>query len=73
MNRRAVSSFDCEVLRCAFVRSVIEDGIPEDRWAAHAALLIRELTGKKDVDQRLLDWVLQSSSVPQFHAKWLKA
>ncbi|TJW67816.1 MAG: hypothetical protein E5V29_16010 [Mesorhizobium sp.] len=73
MNRRGVSSSDCEVLRCAFVKSVIEDGIPEDKWVAHAAFLIRRLTGKNDVDPRVLDWVLRSSSVPQPRAKWLEA
>ena len=35
----SVSSFDCDIIRSAFVKSVIEKNIPEDQWRAEAALL----------------------------------
>jgi hypothetical protein len=34
----SVSASDCEILRRAFIESVIEEGIPENLWRAHAAL-----------------------------------
>ncbi|WP_281034954.1 hypothetical protein [Mesorhizobium waimense] len=32
----SVSAIDCDILRSAFRKSVIEDEIPEDRWRDHA-------------------------------------
>jgi len=43
MDKRAVSvsSFECEVLRSTFKKSVIEEKIPKQRWREHALLLFR--------------------------------
>ena len=61
MDTRAVlvSAFDCDVLRSAFKKSVIEENIPEDRWREHAVLLIRDFTGSDDVDPECLEWIVR--------------
>ena len=59
MDRVRVSSYECEVLRSAFKKSVIEEKIPEERWREHAALLIRTYKGRDDVDPELLDWIVR--------------
>jgi hypothetical protein len=55
----SVSAFDCDVMRSAFIKSVIEENIPEDQRREHAALLIREYTGSDDVDPDLLEWIVR--------------
>ena len=52
---RGISAFDCDVLRSAFKKSVIEGG----RWQSHAIILVRELTGYEHVDSALLAWILR--------------
>lgn len=61
-----VSSFDCDILRGAFIKSVIEKSLPEDKWRAEAALLIRDYTDSDvdDIDPKLLEWIVRSSSAP---------
>ncbi|MER9402704.1 hypothetical protein NKI36_01435 [Mesorhizobium caraganae] len=61
-----VSAFDCDILRGAFVKSVIEKSLPEDKWRAEAALLIRDYTDSDvdDIDPKLLEWIVRSSSAP---------
>jgi len=61
MDKRAVSvsSFECEVLRSAFKKSVIEEKIPKQRWREHALLLFRTYKGSEDVDPELLDWIVR--------------
>lgn len=54
-----VSAFDCDILRSAFIKSVIEDNVPEDRWRALAVDFIRDLTGSDDVDPDLLEWIVR--------------
>ena len=54
-----VSAFDCETLRSAFIKSVIEQNIPEDQWREHAALLIADFTGSDDIDPDLLEWIVR--------------
>jgi hypothetical protein len=54
-----ISSFDCDILRTAFVRSVIEDNVPEHKWRELAADFIRDLTGSEDVDPDLLEWIVR--------------
>jgi hypothetical protein len=56
--RDSVSAFDCDILRSAFRKSVIEGKIPEDKWRAIAALLIRDFTDSDDVDSDLLEWIV---------------
>jgi hypothetical protein len=55
----SVSSFDCDVLRSAFITAVINENIPEDKWRALAASLIGDFTGSEDVDPELLDWIVR--------------
>lgn len=55
----SVSALDCDIIRSAFKKSVIEESIPEQRWREHAALLIRTFKGSDDVDPELLDWILR--------------
>ncbi|MER8923590.1 hypothetical protein [Mesorhizobium sp. M0802] len=42
-----VSAFDCAILRAAFIKSVMEDNVPEKRWRALAASLVRDLTDRR--------------------------
>jgi hypothetical protein len=55
----SVSAFDCDVLRSAFIRSVIEQRIPEDQWRSVAALLISDFTGSDDINSDLLEWIVR--------------
>jgi hypothetical protein len=63
MAQRSVSASDCNVLRGAFVKSVIEKNIPEDRWRDEAALLIRNFTDGDDVDSNLLEWIIRTGTI----------
>lgn len=54
-----ISAFDCDVIRNAFRAWVLEDNIPEDRWRASAAQMIRDFTGLPDVSPELLDWIVR--------------
>ncbi|TIM45052.1 MAG: hypothetical protein E5Y55_14475 [Mesorhizobium sp.] len=54
-----VSVFDCDILRSAFIKAVIEENIPEDKWRSVAALLISDFTGSDDVDPDLLEWIVR--------------
>ena len=55
----SVSSFDCDIIRSVFIKSVIEANIPEDQWRAHAALLIADFTGSDDIEPELLEWIVR--------------
>jgi len=55
----SVSSFDCDVLRSAFIKSVIEDNIPQERWRTQARLLISDYTGRDDIEPELLEWIVR--------------
>ncbi|MER9403406.1 hypothetical protein NKI36_05005 [Mesorhizobium caraganae] len=54
-----VSAFDCDILRSAFIKSVIEKKIPEDEWRAEASLLISNFTDSDDIDPELLEWIVR--------------
>ncbi|PAQ08437.1 hypothetical protein [Mesorhizobium temperatum] len=54
-----ISAFECDVLRNAFKKSVIDESIPEYRWRSHAMLLVRELTDHEHVDSEALDWLVR--------------
>lgn len=62
MSGDRVSAFDCEILRGAFHKAVIEECIPEERWREYATQLIREFTGLKAVDSEMLDWIIRADS-----------
>jgi hypothetical protein len=55
----AVSAFDCDIIRSAFIKSVIEDNIPEAKWRTVAADLISDFTDSDDVDPELVDWIVR--------------
>ncbi|TPM96582.1 hypothetical protein [Mesorhizobium sp. B2-1-3A] len=54
-----ISAFDSDILRNAFIRSVIEDNVPEHRWRELASDFIRDLTSSEDVDAELLEWIVR--------------
>ncbi|MER8750923.1 hypothetical protein NKH57_16800 [Mesorhizobium sp. M1050] len=54
-----VSAFDCDILRSAFIKCVIEENIPEDQWRALAANLISDFTDSDDIDPKLLEWIVR--------------
>lgn len=54
-----VSVFDCDILGSAFIKTVIEEKIPEDKWRSVAAHLISDFTGSDDVDPDLLEWIVR--------------
>lgn len=54
-----MTAFECDVLRNAFKKSVIEGNIPEDKWRSHAMHLVSELTDHEDVDSDALDWLVR--------------
>jgi hypothetical protein len=55
----SVTAFDCDIVRSAFMKSVIEDNIPEDQWRDYAAQIVRDFTGHSTVDPELLDWIVR--------------
>ena len=55
----SVSAFECDFLHSAFVKSLVEERIPEDQWRAYATLLIADLTGNDDVDPEFLEWIVR--------------
>ncbi|MBA1143075.1 hypothetical protein [Mesorhizobium neociceri] len=63
MTQPSITASDCDVLRGAFVKSVIEKNIPEDRWRDEAALLIRDYTDSDDVDPYLLEWIIRTGTI----------
>jgi hypothetical protein len=54
-----ISAFECDILRTAFKKSVIEGSIPEYRWQSHAMLLVHELTDREHVEPEVLDWIVR--------------
>ena len=63
MTQPRITASDCDVLRGAFVKSIIEKNIPEDRWRDEAALLIRDYTDSDDVDPYLLEWIIRTGTI----------
>lgn len=59
MSDAKVSAFDREILRSTFHKSVIEDGIPKDRWREYASQMVRDFTGVATVDPALLDRIVR--------------
>ncbi|SDA90451.1 hypothetical protein SAMN02927914_04354 [Mesorhizobium qingshengii] len=55
-----ISAFDTDILRSAFMKSVIENGILEDQ-CDYAAQMIRDFTGKMMVDLDVVDWIVRTS------------
>ena len=56
----SISAFDCDILRSAFLKSVSEDNIPEDRWREYAAQMVRDFAGSQvAVDPDLVEWIVR--------------
>ena len=55
----AVSAFDCDVIREAFKKFVLEENIPADQWRNHATALIRAFTGLEEIDSEMLEWIVR--------------
>jgi len=54
-----ISAFECDIIRSAFRKSVVERRITEREWRMHARLLARELTELDDVDADIIDWIVR--------------
>lgn len=54
-----ISAFDCDVIREAFRKSIVEENVPEDRQRDHAAAFVRAWTGTEVTDQSILDWIVR--------------
>ncbi|OWK21498.1 hypothetical protein AJ88_24115 [Mesorhizobium amorphae CCBAU 01583] len=59
MSRAKVSAFDCDILRSAAQRAIIEGEIPESQSREYAAQIIRDLTGDDQIDPDMLDWIVR--------------
>jgi hypothetical protein len=57
--RNSVSAFDCDILREAFRKLVVEEHIQEDQWRDYAARLIRTWTGSDVIDPDMLEWIVR--------------
>ena len=54
---KKVTALDCEVLRGACRRSVVENRIVERESRMHARTLARELTELDEIDPDILEWI----------------
>ncbi|MFA6155574.1 hypothetical protein [Mesorhizobium sp.] len=54
-----LSAFDSHVLRDAFKASVAELGLPETRWAEHAAAMLRDLTDHAPLESGIIEWIIR--------------
>lgn len=55
-----ISAFDCDILRSAFRKSVVEKRIAQREWRMHATLLARELTDLDEIDPDIVDWIVRT-------------
>lgn len=55
---RNISALECEIIRGAFRKSVVENRIAEQEWRMHAAELALELTDIDEIDPDILDWIV---------------
>ncbi|MBE1710670.1 MULTISPECIES: hypothetical protein [Mesorhizobium] len=56
---KKVTALDCEILRGAFRKSVVEHRVAEREWRMHARVLARELTELDEIDPDILDWIVR--------------
>jgi hypothetical protein len=52
-----VSAYVFDIVREAFRKSVRELNLPEEEWAEHAKLLMREMIGR-DPNQNMIDRII---------------
>jgi hypothetical protein len=55
-----ISAFECDILRSAFRKSVVERRIAQREWRMHATLLARELTELDEIDPDIVDWIVRT-------------
>jgi len=55
---KTISALDCEIIRGAFRKSVVENRIAEQQWRMHAEELALELTDIDEIDPDVLDWIV---------------
>ncbi|QND55913.1 MULTISPECIES: hypothetical protein [Mesorhizobium] len=56
---KRVTAFDCEILRGAFRKLVVENRITEREWRMHARVLARELTELDEIDPDIVEWIVR--------------
>jgi len=56
---KGVTAFDCEILRGAFRKLVVENRITEREWRMHARVLARELTELDEIDPDIVEWIVR--------------
>ena len=52
-----MTAFDCDILRSAFRKSVVEKRVAEGDRRLYARLLALELTELDEIDPDILDWI----------------
>ncbi|WP_095081624.1 hypothetical protein [Mesorhizobium sophorae] len=58
-NPLRMSALDCEILRSAFHKAVIEEKIPENQWRDYATQMVRDFARIETVDPGLLEWIMR--------------
>jgi hypothetical protein len=58
-----VSAFDIHIVQKAFRSSVAEGLVGERRWSQHATQLVKELTGRMQVDAEIIEWIIKKEQV----------
>lgn len=53
-----MSAHDCEIIRGAFRRSVVENRLAESDRRKHARLLALEFTELDEIDPEIIDWII---------------
>jgi hypothetical protein len=54
-----MTAFDCEIVRSAFRRSVVENRIAERDRRRYARLLAIEFTEMDEIDPEMIDWIVR--------------
>lgn len=55
---KRITAFDCEILRGAFRKSVVENRIARREWRLHAEVLARDLTEVEEIDPDIVTWIM---------------
>ncbi|WP_258604288.1 hypothetical protein [Mesorhizobium sp. AR10] len=63
INPVPVSALDIHIVRQAFRSSIAEGLVEESRWIQHATELVKDLTGHKQVDAEIIDWIIRKEQV----------
>lgn len=55
---KGISALDCDIIRSAFRKSIVENRIAEREWRMHARVLAIEFTELDEIDPDILDWIV---------------